>query len=350
MGRSRSLQNPSLFRALSWNVQIGKVIQSIGTPFFHEELIDLLKATIKTDAFWIIRYSGVAAPDVIFTRDVSATAERTYSRHCAQIDPFSANWKSLREAGVVTLSTLQESDSACTFYSKIFLRAAGMDDELGIILPITKENCFAIFLERKHGLFTDDEVQVLKTLYPAIEGCCRSHLGWLFHNVDKTAALTSAQSFQRPTSIIDHAGHHVYSDSGWNQAARRFPTLKTEAAKLALEGGKEFVLEDWVLRAERLNSDFPLAPNGAMLVLERADVAMLSNSVSDAPDVFSTFTRREREVLRLVLEGMKSDAISAKLGIGIGSVRNIKFRLYRKSGVSSEGELMSKLIIFKTLL
>lgn len=350
MGQSVSLENSSLFRDLQWNAQIGKVFQSIGTPFFHEELIDLLEITVETDAFWIIRYSEAAAPDVIFTRDVSVNTGRTYSRHCAQIDPFSANWKKLREAGVITLATLQKIDPACTFYSEIFLRAADMDDELGIILPITEENCFAIFLERKHGLFTDDEVQILRTLYPAIEGCCRSHLGWLFNDVDKTEASTSSLSFQRPTAIFDHAGHHVYSDAGWNQAAHRFPTLKREAAKLALDGSREFVLEDWVLRAQRLTPDFSLAPNGAMLVLERAEVAMLSNNAGASPDVFSKFTRREREVLQLVLEGLRSKDISGKLGIGIGSVRNIKLRLYRKSGVFSEGELASKLIAYRSLL
>ena len=92
--------------------------------------------------------------------------------------------------------------------------------------------------------------------------------------------------FSVPTAIFDHAGHHVYSDAGWNQAAHRFPTLKREAAKLALDGSREFVLEDWVLRAQRLTPDFSLAPNGAMLVLERAEVAMLSNNAGASPDVF----------------------------------------------------------------
>ena len=49
MGQSVSLENSSLFRDLQWNAQIGKVFQSIGTPFFHEELIDLLEITVETD-------------------------------------------------------------------------------------------------------------------------------------------------------------------------------------------------------------------------------------------------------------------------------------------------------------
>lgn len=349
MGRSRASQSPPLFRTLPWNAQIGRVFQSIGSPFFHEELIDLLTMTIQTDAFWIIRYSSEATPDVVFTRGVSAHTERIYSRQCAQIDPFSARWRSVREAGIFTLDRLRANDPTCISYSDTFLRAAEMDDELGIILPTTDDNCFAIFLERKLGLFTDEDVQLIETLYPAIDGCCRSHLQWLFNDARSMDGSTSAPALSHPTAIFDHAGHHVYSDASWGKATHRFPELKRQAAKLAMIGGTESVLDDWILRAERLDPDFPLAPNGSMLVLERIAIA-LPDEVSKASDVFAKFTHREQDVLCLVLKGLKNDAISAALGIGIGSIRNIKLRLYRKAGVSSETELVSKLIAFESLL
>ncbi|MRI56904.1 response regulator transcription factor [Methylorubrum populi] len=349
MGRSRSSQSLPLFQSLPWNAQIGRVFQSIGTPFFHEELIDLMKITVETDAFWIIRYSGEAAPDVVFTRGVSPHTERVYSRKCAPIDPFSARWRNLREAGIFTLGRLRANDPTCTSYSEIFLRAAGMDDELGIILPISADNCFAIFLERKHGLFSDNDVRILETLYPAIDGCCRSHLRWLFDDVKSTENSPTAPALPRPTAIFDRAGHHVYSDASWIKAAHRFPALKQQAAKLAVGGGAESRLDDWVLRAERLTPDFPLAPNGTILILERVTIA-LPNKANNNFDVFSEFTRRERDVLRLVLRGKSNADISAELGIGLGSIRNIKLRLYRKSGVSSESELVAKLITFESSL
>lgn len=87
-----------------------------------------------------------------------------------------------------------------------------------------------------------------------------------------------------------------------------------------------------------------------MLHLERISVAPPRGKANDASNVFGKFTRRERDVVRLVLKGMKNDDISAELGIGIGSIRNIKLRLYRKTGVSSEGELVPKLIAFKDCL
>lgn len=350
MRRSHSSKTPSIFTLPSWNAQIGKVFQSIGTPFFHEELVDLLEATVETDAFWIIRYSGEAVPDVVFTRGVSVQTERIYSRQCAPIDPFSARWQSLREAGVFTLEWLRTNDPSCTSYSDIFLRAAEMDDELGITIPLTNQNCFAVFLERKHGIFTDDDVSILNTLYPTIEGCCRAHLRRVFNDVKKAEIIKGAPIIPRPTAIFDHAGHQVYSDDSWNKAVRRFPVLRRLATGLVSEGGAETIMDDWILRAERLTSDFPIAPNGWKLVLERLTVPLPPRNADDAPDVLSLFTRRERDVFRLMLNGVKNDDISTELGVGGGSIRNIKFRIYRKVGVSSESELVSKFIVFKELL
>ncbi|WP_238228877.1 helix-turn-helix transcriptional regulator [Methylorubrum aminovorans] len=350
MRRSHPSKIASIFTLPSWNAQIGKLFQSIGTPFFHEEMVDLLEATVETDAFWIIRYSGEAVPDVVFTRGVSAHTERVYSRHCASIDPFSARWRSLREAGVFTLEWLRTNDPSCASYSDLFLRAAEMDDELGITIPLTNENCFAIFLERKRGIFTDDDVFILNTLYPTIEGCCRSHLERVFNDVKKVEINKGAPIVPRPTAIFDHAGHQVYSDDSWNKAVRRFPMLKRLATGLVREDGTESIMDDWILRAERLTSDFPIAPNGSKLVLERLSIPLPPRNADGAPDVLSLFTRRERDVFRLMLNGVKNDDISAKLGVGGGSIRNIKFRIYRKLGVSSESELVSKFVVFKELL
>ena len=346
MGRSRSANVSTIFRTPAWNLRIGKVLQSIGSPFFHEELIDLLDMTVASDAFWIIRYAGGAIPDVVFTRGVSAQTRRVYSKVCAPIDPFSARWRSERQSGIFTLDQLRSNDAAYKRYSDVFLAAAGMDDELGIILPVTTHSCFAIFLERKHGYFTEDEVRNLETVYPAIEGCCQSHLSLLFNETRKSDFSAGAPAIQSPSALFDHAGHHVYSNGNWSQATHRFPKLKQRAAALAVSGGVEQFSEEWILRTKRLNSDFPLAPNGAMLLLEKVTAAPASRESNEVAGPVTVFTRRERDVLRLVLKGMKNSEISSTLGVGGGSIRNIKLRLYRKSGVASEGELVSKFIAF----
>lgn len=341
---------PAAVTSAVWNVQAGKVIQSIGTPYFHEELIQLLEITVPSDAFWIIRYAGEAVPDVVFTRGVSAQTQRVYSRDCAQIDPFSARWRREKVAGVFTLARLCASNPAYTLYSSIFLAAADMKDEMCIFLPITAHNCFAIFLERKHGLFVEREVRRLELVYPAIEGWCQAHLGWLFNDLRKPGRPGDIRLLNRPTIVFDHAGHPVYASEGWAKAIHRYPALKQQAAKLALSGDAELCLDGSVLRAERLNAEFPLAPNGSMLVLEKVSIAPSSLEASGSAAPFAAFTGRERDVLRRVLKGMRNEEISAELGVGVGSIRNLKFRLYRKSGVSSEGELVSRFLPFARLL
>ncbi|MCG5249352.1 response regulator transcription factor [Methylorubrum extorquens] len=350
MSRSCTRGQPAVFTSLPWNAQIGKVLQSIGTPYFHEELINLLGITVPTDAFWIIRYAGEALPDVVFTRGVSAQTERVYSKHCARIDPFFARWRSLREAGVFTLDALRANDPICASYSDIFLPAAEMDDELGILIPVTALNCYAIFLERRGGIFTNGEVHLLEAVLPAISGFFRSHLGRVFFEKSKVDFLTDAPPTPHPTAIFDHAGHEVYANESWSKATHRFPSLKRQAARLASNEGAESFSDEWILRVERLNSDFPLAPNGARLVLEKKTITAFPVGSRHDPSLFEIFTRREREVLRLMLKGLKNNEISAELGVGAGSIRNLKLRVYRKSGVSSEGELVSKFLSLATTL
>jgi DNA-binding CsgD family transcriptional regulator len=335
---------------LAWNAQVGKVIQSIGSPFFHEELISLLDITVASDAYWIIRYTGEALPDVVFTRGVSARTRHIYSRVCAPIDPFSARWRSEKRSGILTLDRLRSNDPAYATYRATFLSAAAMDDELCIILPITAHSCFAIFLERRNGLFSKDEVSLFETVYPAVEGWCQSHLGSIFTETKKSDFSAGAPGARPATAIFDHAGHHVYSNDNWSRAAHRFPALKPCAAKLAVAGGSEHLSEEWVLRMQRLSSDFPLAPNGSMLVLEKVPVASIPCEVNDPVALFTNFTQRERDVLCLILKGLKNSEISETLDVGGGSIRNIKLRLYRKSGVASEGELVSKFLAFANLL
>lgn len=335
-----------LFRSPFWNAQACKVAQAIGTPFFHKELIRLLEATVATDAVWIIRYAGEAIPDVVFTHNVPAHAKRVYSEQCARLDPFSARWRKKKQAGVFTLDRLRSKDPAYRLYSDLFLEAAGMQDELGILLPVTAHNCFAIFLEREMGLFHEWEVGRLETVYPAIEQWCRSHLGWLFNDLKHPYRTGGRHLLNRPTVIFDHAGQQIYSTESWNEAARRIPVIKARAVSLSAGSESEADLNAVIIRAERLGPDFPLAPNGSMLVLEKATDASCSPDAAVAIRLLSSFTRRERDVLRLAVNGLGNQEISDALGVAAASIRNVKTRIYRKSAVASEGELVLKFLPF----
>ncbi len=336
------------FQSQDWNEQAGKVAQAIGTPFFHEELIQLFELTIQTDASWIIRFAGEAIPDVLFTKNVPPEVKSVYSEQCAIVDPFSTRWKDSKKAGAFSLAQLYSNEAAYRLYHKTFLNAAGMDDELGIFIPITEDNCFGILLEREWGLFQQDEIRTIDTLYPAVEQWLRAHLDVLFEDFSNPDRSDGGEN--RPMMIHDHAGQHVYSSESWYDALRRRASLKTHVAELLAMVGEERRLDDLVISSERLGPDFPLAPNGVMLTLQRIAEPCRQLEISAARRLHATFTRRERDVLRLALAGLGNQEISRTLDVAVGSIRNVKTNLYRKSGVGSEGELVLKFLPFASFL
>ena len=81
-----------------------------------------------------------------------------------------------------------------------------------------------------------------------------------------------------------------------------------------------------------------------MFVIERrpdgdpgGDGAVLAN-------VLQIFTPRERDILDLIMAGRNSAEIAESLGLGVGSVKNCKMRIYRKADVATERALVTKLM------
>ncbi|MET0313487.1 MAG: helix-turn-helix transcriptional regulator [Hansschlegelia sp.] len=324
-----------------WFEHAGECVKSIGTEFFHRELVKLMERSIRSDAAWIIRYAGEAPPDVVYTRNVSEPALKTYVEECSGVDPFSRWWRTRREAGVFTLASLRDDSVEYLLYVKLFLPAAGVDDELGVFFPVTAHNCFAFFLEREHGHFTPAEVERARLMLPALQGFQRAHLGWLFNELRYTDKPELTGLINRPTLIQDRTGQKVYSNESWDEVVRLEPQIAAQLECLAGAGKVE--LGALVLRCEALGADFPLAPGGRMFVAERHapdavdQFARLSN-------VLKIFTPRERDILELVMQGRNSAEISDRLNIGVGTIKNCKMRIYRKADVATERALVNKLM------
>ena len=333
--------SPSLpsMDAPSWFERAGDVVRSIGTDYFHRELIGLLEASIRSEAVWIIRYSGEAPPDVVYTHNVTPHARRVYLEECGGVDPFSRRWKATGEAGVFTLSALRDESVEYLLYTKLFLPAAEVEDELGVFFPVTGHNCFAFFLERERGHFSAEEVERAKLLYPALAGFYRAHLGWLFNELRYTNRPEVTGLINRPTLIRDRTGQTVYSNDGWAELAALHPEIGGRVAAMTENDEEAEALDGLVLRAESLDGDFPLAPGGRMFVIEHREAEGLPEGVSN---VFRIFTPRERDILDLVMRGSTTADISDRLGISVGSVKNCKIRLYRKADVATERALVNK--------
>lgn len=328
----------------AWFEHAGDAIKAIGTEFFHRELIKLLEASIRSEAVWVIRYSGEASPDVVYTHNVPERAMRVYNEQCSGVDPFSMRWKTRREAGVFTLARLRDESVEYLTYTKLFLPAAEVDDELGVFFPVTAHNCFAFFLEREKGLFTQAEVSRAQLMYPALASFYRSHLGWLFNELRHTDTPERTGLIDRPTLIQDRTGQQVYVSETWQDLMRDEPSIEKVVAALAQRGASQVAFDAFALKSEVLGADFPLAPGGRMFVIEQFVPDNGDKRRESAANVFQIFAPREREILDLVMRGQSSADISERLGITVGAVKNCKMRLYRKAEVTTERALVAKFL------
>ena len=339
------------FNEEEWFRQLGQLAKSIGTDHFHRELIDVFGAGIRHEASWIIRYSRVAPPDVLYTRNVSDETVQIYNTQCSEIDPFSRHWKNRGSAGVLTLSQLNSSSIESVIYSKIFLPAANVSDEMGMFFPTVGHCCFGLFLERERGHFSKTDVQRAELIFPALEGYHRAHLERLFNDLRYTNATEVKGFIKRPTMIQDRFGVEVYSNDSWNRA------VASDASIMSMVGApftgpthKERVLRHFVLKVEVLDKDFSLAPAGRMFVLEPQPPSQDEHDQNNRiADILQIFSPRERQILTLIMKGYNTGQIAQEIQISKGTVKNCRLRIYRKADVSSERALVKKfMLIFRS--
>jgi DNA-binding NarL/FixJ family response regulator len=128
------------------------------------------------------------------------------------------------------------------------------------------------------------------------------------------------------------------------QAAATDPSIdeavRTDAAN---SGARKYDLSNYILRAEALDQHFPLAPGGRIFVLEsRSGAESEQAHVNQVAAALDNFTRREREIIALILTGQSTGQIAQKLQISKGTIKNCRLRIYRKADVTSERALVNK--------
>lgn len=328
-----------------WFKELGRLAASIGTDGFHQSLLNLLGRCIQTDSAWIIRYSRVAPPDVLYTSNVPQRTVDFYNKKCLYIDPFSLYWKKFGRPGVLTLAELTGTGKESDLYAKIFTAAANVTDEMGIIFSTVGHCCFGVFLEREKGLFTPADVRRANLIFPALEGFHKSHLGHLFNNLRCTDAGKSSELVMRPTLIRDRHGAEVYANESWALARDADPSIQFMLE--TINGKADFLTistRDFLLRTESFDRNFPLAPGGRIFTLEpKAASPDTPVDYEAAAAIIQALTPRERGILSLIMKGDNTGQIAQKLKISKGSVKNCKLRIYRKAEVTSERYLVKRL-------
>ncbi|GJE06820.1 hypothetical protein AOPFMNJM_2142 [Methylobacterium jeotgali] len=331
----------------AWFAQLGEVAVSIGSDDFHRKLLHLAGLCIRHDSSWIIRYSRVAPPDVLYTSRVPAEIVAFYNEKGQYIDPFSARWRRTGRPGVLTLSELGTESTEAVLYTKIFTPAAKIADEIGMFFSTVGHCCFGLFLERERGSFSKADIERAKLIFPALEGYHRSHLGQLFNHLRYTSGSEEEGLVQRPTLIRDRHLVEVFSNASWREAVAADDTIFPLVEALGAADGLETLqTRDYTLRTEPFDRNFPLAPGGRIFTLEAASAPREEIDYGAAAQILRTLTPRERDILILTMKGQATGQIAQALGISKGTIKNCKLRIYRKALVSSERDLVKKLTPF----
>ncbi|MET0313488.1 MAG: helix-turn-helix transcriptional regulator [Hansschlegelia sp.] len=326
-----------------WFRRIGEVASSIGADGFHEQLIELFGATIPHCAGWIIRYSRVAPPDVIYTANVPQEVVDFYVARCAELDPFSAHWKLHEEPGVRTLAGFSRGAGMGVDpqpYSRLFKSSARISDELGVFFSTVGHSSLGLFLEREKGLFSAAEIARARLIFPLLDGFHTTHLGRIFDRLRYGGDAGATGLITRPTLVQDRRGLEIFATPSWREAAAADAALAAAAA--SADGERSVQVGDRTLKIEYFDQYFPLAPSGRMFVLTPSEAPEESANVTAQTALEEALTTREREIFDLVMAGRTTGSIAQALRISKGTVKNYRLRIYRKAGVGSERALVQK--------
>jgi len=322
----------------AWLAALGAAARAIGGDDLPARLLQLFARLIRHDMAMVVRYARFSAPDFLVCEGLPAHQIETYREGWYRFDPFYGYWQRRERGGVVSFRDVAPPALLRSGY-RAFQRQAKICDELCMFLPGVGRGSIALFLERSQGWFTAAEKERARLVCPAIAGLYRAHVSHIFAALGSSPGAPSPQ-LTRATLLVDRDGERVFANKDW-RAAEADPAVERALAELVKERSGQIRLSDnRMLHVAPLEADFPLAPGGRIHVIERIGLAPAALSPRAVIAQFGAgLTPRERDIVLLVLEGHPSATIAKRLGIGRGTVKNHRRRLYDKLDITTEREL-----------
>jgi DNA-binding CsgD family transcriptional regulator len=233
-------------------------------------------------------------------------------------------------------------------YVNAVLAEADITDEISIFLPPVGGCALALFLDRCSGRFSGADIARLKAVYPLVVGLQDAHIACFdSDNWPVGEGLGATLPGGRPMRILDRVGQEVFQNTAWRNLKARIGAhldqalqslMQTRSGQIQIEGGQ-------VLHRAALPAQFSLAPGGAIDMVEMPGRTPLHPDRFDLPPALAApLTKREADIVRLILQGHPSSSIAAKLGLSRGTVKNHRLRLYEKLDITSEREIFLKYI------
>jgi DNA-binding CsgD family transcriptional regulator len=323
----------------AWLERLGAVAAATGSDGFLLLLLGLFGALLRHDMSLVVRYARFAAPDFLVSERYPQHIIDLYRSGYYRFDPFYGYWQDHERCGVVSLRDVAPPGLGASRYGHLFHRQIRISDELGMFLPGVGRSSIALFLERSSGRFTQPELDRARRVYPAIAGLYRAHVGRIFTTLGE--GTPGAGRAGRPALLVDSADKRVYASPEWRGIEEAVPEVARALDELADGGAGPAILPgNRVMHVEALDAEFTLAPAGRMYVIEDRGLAPERLSPEEAVERMAAgLTPRERQIVALVLAGHGSEGIARRLGIGRGTVKNHRRRLYDKLDITTEREL-----------
>jgi DNA-binding CsgD family transcriptional regulator len=321
---------------------LGAVARQIGEPDFHRSLLDLVGAMLPHEMSWIVRYPATDEPDVLYTKDISASIIDYYLQmRPVSSDPYFCSWRANAEPRIETMAAALPRAVDRDFYTLDFMKRMEFADEVAIYLPSPDSSCVSLFLERREGRFTDRDIARLRKVFPMLLDFHAAHLKTLFARM--TSAAAGFGSFEDcAAAVFDRRGKLVFSTARWRAAEERHQQVRAlrhlSSCATIDESARAATLPLNVVALDDMN---PLGPGGLLVQLGLREDDRGHNT---ALTILEQLTPRERDIVALLLDGSSTGAIAQKLNIAKGSIKNYRLRMYRKFGVTSERELVAMMI------
>lgn len=326
----------------------GDAARAIGAPRFHVALLEALKALAPWNASEVMRYSRYAAPDFLYMDKLSPETVDLYLSGFYRFDPFFRWWREHRRGDVLTLRSASRPADLGGQYFTAFLPRTGMVDNLGILLPTLGQSAIALFVERETRRYTPADIARVRRALPLFQGLHDAHVARTILDLRHGGGTADGD---RAVAILDREGREVFATAAWRDGLAAHPELgEATTAIRGLAAGGRLETNAGAIEAEALGAEFLVAPGGTLLALERGKPAL---SPLDFEATFGDFARgkltpRETQIARLILTGYPTDAIAKSLGIGRGTVKNHRRRLYDRLDITTERELFSLFLEFLT--
>lgn len=315
-----------------------RVLSRMGRDDFYETVIDAIAPLIPCD-FWIMaRYEEAAKPCIISESGMAARAKSAYADRLWRFDPLASTPLATDGHRAISLRNLCAHGPLDRSYARYLDVDLGIADELALLLPLNERSFLALCLDRHREAFDDGELRLASEMLDILLEMHRQHVTLTVERqVTRTSRLAGDASAE--ILILSADGTRLFQSEGWGEAARQ-AFDRPGVPDHVLRGDRRVILGNggWCLLRPASEGTDPLLRDAQVFVL-RKEAQDFASRLDRLARLYG-LTERQKQIVRLSLDGHHNASIARQLDITVGGVKNHKLRIYDKLDITSERELL----------